>query len=141
MREIKITYSKERWEALARRAREKVQTAAELAKAGAGLVEERTEAVRAHARLEREIKDLQEEIGLQMQAVGEVMYASYKGRPSDSECIQQILEYVDGLYEQLEAHQQELEAAQGKLVCAACGAANDPGYVYCHNCGHPLGRA
>ena len=43
MREIKITYSKERWEALARRAREKVQTAAELARAGAGLVEEKTE--------------------------------------------------------------------------------------------------
>ena len=141
MREIKITYSKERWEALARRAREKVQTAAELARAGAGLVEEKTEAVRARTRLEREVSDLQEEISLQMQAIGEVMYASHKGRPSDSECIQQILEYVDSLYEQLEAHRQGLDAAQGLLVCAACGAGNDPGYVYCGSCGQPLGRA
>lgn len=140
MREIKITYSKERWEALARRAREKVQAAAELAKAGAGVMEEKTEALRAHARLEREIQDLQEEINLQMQAIGEVMYASHKGQPSDSECIQRILEYVDGLYEQMEAHRQELEAAQGLLICEACGAGNDPGYVYCGNCGHPLER-
>ena len=140
MPNIKITYSKERWEALARRAREKVETAAELAKAGAGLVEEKTESLRAHTRLEREIHDLQEEIDLQMQAIGEVMYASHRGRPSDSDCIQQILEYVDGLYEQLEAHQRELEAALGLVVCEACGASNDPGYVYCGNCGHPLSK-
>ena len=140
MRNIKITYSKERWEALTRRAREKMQTATELARAGAGLVEERTESLRAHARLEQEVRDLQEEIALQMQAVGEVMYASHKGRPSDSACIQQILEYVDGLYEQLDAHRQELEAAQGMLVCPACGAGNDRSYVYCGSCGHPLER-
>ena len=137
---IHITYSRERWEDLSRRAREKIQNAAELAKTGAGLVEEKTESIRAKTRLEREIHDLQEEIDLQMQAIGEVMYASHQGRPSDSSCIQQILEYVDGLYEQLEAHRQELEAAQGLVVCAGCGAANDPGYVYCHNCGRALER-
>jgi len=140
MPKIRITYSKERWEALARRAREKVQTASELAKTGAGLVEEKAEALRARNRLENEIHDLQEEIDLQMQAIGEAMYATHKGSPTDSGSIQQILEYVDGLYEQLEAHKQELEASQGMLICAACGAANDQGYVYCHNCGQPLGR-
>jgi len=139
MPQIRITYSKERWKDLARRAREKVQTASDLAKTGAGLVEEKTEALRARSRLEKEIHDLQEEIDLQMQAIGEVMYASHRGRPSDSDCIQKILEYVDGLYEQMEAHRQELEASQGMLICAACGAANDQGYVYCHNCGQPLG--
>lgn len=140
MRDIKITYSRERWEALTCRAREKLQGAAELAKAGAGLLEERTETLRSRSRLEREVHDLQEEIDLQMRAVGEIMYASHKGRPSDSGCIQQILEYVDGLYEQLEGHRQELESAQGRVVCAACGAANDPEYVYCHNCGRPLSK-
>ena len=139
MRNIKITYSKERWDALADRARAKVQAAAELAKAGADLVEEKTESFRAHSRLEKEILDLQEEISLQMQAIGEAVYASHKGRPAEGD-VQQILEYVDGLCEQLDAHRQELEAAQGALVCSACGTANDPSYLYCHNCGHPLER-
>ncbi len=140
MPKIRITYSKERWEALASRAREKARTVSELAKTGAGLVEEKAEALRARSRLEQEVRDLREEIDLQMQAIGEVMYATHKGNPSDSSSIQQILEYVDGLYEQLEAHRQELEASPGLLICAACGAANDRGYVYCHNCGQPLGR-
>ena len=137
---IHITYSRERWDALALRAREKMQNAAELARAGADLVEEKTESLRAHARLEHEIRDLQEEIDLQMQAVGEITYAAHAGRPADGDAIRQILEYVDGLYEQMEAHRRELEEARGMVVCAGCGAANDPGYVYCHNCGKPLSQ-
>ena len=138
MRNIKVTYSKERWEALKLRAREKVEAAAELAKAGAGKVEKKTESLRAHSRLEREIADLREEIDLQMQAIGELTYAAHRDGSEDSGSIGQLLDYVDGLYEQLEAHQQELEAAEGALLCAACGAANAPTYMYCHNCGHPL---
>ncbi|MDE7260924.1 MAG: hypothetical protein K2N78_02515 [Oscillospiraceae bacterium] len=137
---INVTYSRERWEALSRRAREKFQNARDLARAGAGLVEEKTEALRARARLEQEVRDLLEEIDLQMQAIGEMTYAAHKGRPSDDDCLRKILEYVDSLYEQLEAHQRELTAAQGMVVCGACGAANDPGYVYCHNCGQPLSK-
>ena len=140
MRDIKITYSKERWEDLSRRAREKILNAAELAKASAEKMGEKAEELRAQARLEKEIHDLQEEIGLQMQTVGEVVYAAHKDDSSDSGCIQQILEYVDGLYEQLEAHQQELDAVQGRVICSACGKGNDPGYLYCQNCGQPLGQ-
>lgn len=140
MRDIKITYSRERWEALSRRAKEKMEAAAELARAGAELVGEKTEALRAKAGLEREILDLQEEINLQMQTIGEAMYASHRGTPLDNASVQQILEYVDSLYEQLEAHRQELEAAQGLVICDSCGAANDPEYIYCHNCGKALER-
>ena len=130
---IHVTYSRERWEELTRRAREKFQDAA-------GRMEEKAEGLRAHARLEREVSDLQEEIDLQMRAIGEIMYASHKGRPSDSDCIQQILDYVDSLYEQLEAHRQELEVKRGLVVCSACGAGNDPDYLYCGSCGHPLSK-
>ena len=137
---INVTYSRERWDELARRAREKFQNAAALAKAGAEKVEEKTEALRAKSRLEREIGDLQEEIDLQMQIIGEVTYTAHQGRDTDEESLRQIMEYVDSLYEQLEAHRQELEASRGMLICAGCGAANDPAYVYCHNCGQPLSK-
>ena len=140
MRDIKITYSRERWEDLSRRAREKIQNAAELAKAGAEKMGEKAGELRAHARLEKEIHDLQEEINLQMQTIGEVVYAAHRDNSPDSGCVQQILEYVDGLYEQLDAHRQELDAAQGQVICSACGAGNDPGYLYCQNCGQPLSQ-
>ena len=140
MKMIHVTYSRERWDDLARRAREKFQNAAALAKAGAEKVEEKTEALRAQVRLEREIGSLQEEIGLQMQIIGEAAYAAHQGQDTDEESLRQIMEYVDSLYEQLEAHRQELEASRGMLVCACCGAANDPAHIYCHNCGQPLSK-
>ena len=75
-----------------------------------------------------------------MQAVGELIYATHRGTPSDSQAVQEILEYVDGLYEELEGHQQQLKLLRGLLLCGACGAENGGGNVYCHNCGQPLSR-
>lgn len=96
--------------------------------------------VRGRIRLEKEIRDLREEICLQMQAVGEIMYAAHKGSPSDSSRVQEILEYVDGLHEELDAHRREQETLKGLLVCPACGGANGSGSLYCQNCGKPLSR-
>ena len=90
--------------------------------------------------LERKIHDLRSEIGLQMQAVGEIMYASHRGSPADSGRVQEILEYVDGLQEKLDAHRRELETLQGLLICPACGEANHSNCLYCQNCGKPLSR-
>ena len=140
MANIHVTISGTSWRVLADQALARLQGAAELARSGVELVEERAEDVRSLSRVEREAADIQEEINLQFRAVGEVMYASHKGCPSDSSRIQQILEYVDDLYDQLEAHQQALEAARGRNVCAACGAANASGSLYCQECGKPLDR-
>ena len=71
---------------------------------------EQAERRTSRVRLTREIKDIQEEIDIQMQEVGEIIYASHRGRPSDSGEIQRILEYVDGLYEELAAHREELSS-------------------------------
>ena len=131
MRNIKVTYSNGRLDVLAARTRERVQAAV-------GMVEEKTESLRAHSRLEREIADLREEIRLQMQAIGEAMYATHRGNPPDSGCIQQILDYVDGLYEQIDAYRQELATSQGTRICSACGATNNFANTYCHNCGRLL---
>lgn len=91
-------------------------------------------------RLEREIRDLQEEIRLQMQAVGEKIYAAHRGSPSDSGQVQEILEYVDGLREELDAHRREKETLRGLLICSACGGANRSDCLYCQDCGKPLSR-
>lgn len=114
--------------------------AAEVARTAAEAAGRKARSVLSRIRLEREIRDLQEEIDLQMQAVGEILYAAHKGSPSDSDCVQKILEYVDGLYEELEAHQREWKTLQGLLVCPACGAANESTNIYCQNCGRALSR-
>ena len=100
----------------------------------------RTGATVSHVRLEREIRDLQEEIDLQMQMVGEIMYAAHRGSPSDSGRIQEILEYVDGLNEELAAHRREQETLKELLVCPGCGGANSAGSLYCQDSGNPLSR-
>ena len=46
-----------------------------------------------------------------MQMVGEIMYAAHRGSPSDSGEVQRILEFVDGLYEEMEAHMEEISSA------------------------------
>lgn len=116
-----------------------LDTAAAL-REGASAVERRAAESLSRLRLEREIRDLREEVGLQMRAVGEIMYESHRGHPSDSSLVQEILEYVDGLHEELEAHRRELETLRGLLVCSSCGEGNSAGSLYCQNCGKPLSR-
>ena len=71
---------------------------------------------------------------------GMLIYATHTGTPSDSGDVQNILEYVDSLYEQLEGHEAELKRMRGLLLCACCGAENEGDWVYCRSCGQPLER-
>lgn len=114
--------------------------AASVLREGAAALGRQGEAVYGRLRLEREIRDLQEEIRLQLRAVGESIYAAHRGSPSDSGQVQQILEYVDGLREELDAHRRELDTLRGLLVCPACGGTNRRDGLYCRECGKPLSR-
>ena len=128
------------WKKVLQRAGDAALDAAAALREGASAVERRAGEALSQLRLEREIRDLREEISLQMQAVGEMMYASHKGRPAGSGQVQEILEYVDGLHEELEAHQRERETLRGMLICSGCGEGNSAGSLYCQNCGKPLSR-
>ena len=125
---------------LAQGAREIALDAPAVFREGASAAGRRAEGLLSRVRLAREVRDLREEIDLQMRAVGEIMYAAHKGRPAESGRVQEILEYVDGLYEELDAHRRELETLRGLLVCSACGEGNGAGSLYCQNCGKPLSR-
>jgi len=92
----------------------------------------------ACAKLHRAINDLEDEIDLQLCDIGRLVYATHIGNPSDSEEIQKILTYVDGLYEEIAAHEEELDRLQGSRICSVCGAENAPDNVYCQDCGNPF---
>ena len=111
---MELRFSKKSWKRAAERAREAAVDAAGLAVAAARTVEEKAEEAAGRARLRTEIKDLEEEIRLQMQAVGELVYATHTGTPSDSEDIQEILEYTDGLYQQLAGRRRALRELEDR---------------------------
>jgi hypothetical protein len=125
---------------LAQGAADTALDAASVLREGAAAVGRQGEAAYSRLRLEREIHDLQEEINLQLLAVGESIYAAHRGSPSDSGQVQQILEYVDGLREELEAHRRERDTLRGLLICPACGGANRSDCLYCQECGKALSR-
>ena len=134
-----VIVSKKRLKKLVRRTKAAALDMTELAKSGVELVGRRAEDAAGRVRLERAVRDLQEEIALQMETVGELVYAAHRDGSSAGEDVQEILEYVDSLYEELDGYQRELKRQRGVLLCGACGAENDSGNMYCHNCGRPLG--
>lgn len=120
-----------------RRAEDAAFGAAEAVRAGTELVGRGAEGVLDRLRLEKAIRDLQGEIDLQTQIVGELTYAVHRGEIAGG--VEDILEYLDSLHEDLEDCRRQLDAMRGALICAACGASNDSVNVYCTSCGHPLG--
>jgi len=126
------------WRDLARRAREAAIDAADTLRDGMEYAGDKLDAAREQLRLRRAIQELVDEIELQMAAIGELIYATHKGQPSDSGDVDEILNYVDGLYQELEGYRARLNKLKGVLVCHACGAENAPENFYCHNCGRPL---
>lgn len=110
----------------------------EVARTGMAAVSVKASDTLASAKLRRAIDDLEDEIAFQMCAIGELVYATHRGTPSDSEELQKILEYVDDLHEQIEAHEHELKLMRGASFCAVCGAENATENTYCQDCGQPL---
>ncbi len=94
--------------------------------------------VLACVRLRRAVADLEDEIALQMCAIGELVYATHCGNPSDSDEVQKILEYVDDLSDEIDAHERQIKLLMGILPCPVCGEDVSRDDVYCQKCGQPL---
>ena len=135
---MEFTFSRKSWKHAAQRAREAAVDAAGLALAAAQAVGQKAGEAAGRARLRSEVKALEGEIRLQLQAVGELVYATHTGKPSDSEDMQEILEYIDGLYEQLEGRERALRELEGLARTCVCGAENPPETGFCRTCGRPL---
>ena len=82
--------------------------------------------------------DVKAEVNTSMREVGEMLYATHTGTPTDSDILQAKLEEIDGLKTQIA----ELEAQIGKEreahTCATCGAATRDGDDFCRECGGKL---
>lgn len=91
-----------------------------------------------YTRLRHEVDDLQDEIMLQMCALGELVYATHCGNPSDSDDLQTILEYIDDLHDEIDGHEQQMKLLRGIRSCPICGGETRPADSYCQHCGQPM---
>ena len=114
--------------------------ATQSARAGVTKAGQAAENVVAYTRLRRRINELRGARSAQLQKVGELVYATHRGNPTDSDTMQQALEAVDALADEIARKERELAAIRGVCVCGVCGAANPTGHVYCTQCGQPLHR-
>ncbi len=135
-----IRFNKEIWNKLLHRTKVTAAGAAEAARTGAAIVGQKAEETLACAKLRASIRELKGEIDSQLRSAGELVYATHKGSPSDSDALQAILERLDALYRDLDDAQRELKILKGMVFCDACGAENAATNVYCQECGQPLSR-
>ena len=87
------------------------------------------------ARRQWEIADLRAEINTCLRELGELLYATHTGTPTDSDVLLEKMQEIDNL----KARLRELEGDPViHLICPRCGCEVRPGDVYCRDCGEKL---
>ena len=90
------------------------------------------------AKLNIQIMDLKGRVGTALREVGEMIYATHTGTPTESEVLLAKLQEIDGLRLQIGRLEQEIARLQGGVVCPFCGAPAQRGNVFCRECGGRL---
>ena len=114
--------------------------AGDAAKTGVKKAGKATEDTVQYAKLKWEEADLESRVRRCLQRVGEMVYATHTGDPTDSGDMEEVLQEIDRLREELRRRERQRMILRGQAFCEACGAMNDGKSVYCTNCGQPLER-
>ena len=85
------------------------------------------------------IADLRAQVNEQLQQVGQMIYATHTGDPTDSDALLEKLRTIDALQAQIDTLQAWIRAEEARIpVCPVCGAASRSGDVFCRSCGARL---
>ena len=97
-------------------------------------VGKKTEELLSVAKLNIRIVDLTAEVNASMRAVGEMLYATHTGTPTDSDILQAKLEEIDGLKAEIAALEAQIGKERAAHTCATCGAVVRDGDAFCREC-------
>ena len=101
-------------------------------------VGKRAGALLSVAKLNIRVMDLKAEINTSLREVGEMIYATHTGTPTESEVLLAKLQEIDGLHQQVDQLEGEITRLQRGTVCPVCGAKAQDGDVFCRECGGKL---
>ncbi len=90
------------------------------------------------AKLKIRIAETQAEINTALQELGELLYATHTGNPTDSEILLQKLQEVDALKAQIAGLEAQIRREDAAHACPVCAAPVREGDTYCRECGSKL---
>jgi len=90
------------------------------------------------AKLNIQLVDLKAGVNAAMRELGELLYATHTGTPTESEVLQAKLEEIDALKAQIAALEKQLGKEQPQKTCDTCGAPTKEGDAFCRTCGDQL---
>jgi len=84
------------------------------------------------------IIDRKAAVNTAMREIGELLYATHTGDPTESEVLQAKLEEIDALKAEIAALEEQIRKEKTVCGCAVCGGEIRTGDVFCRNCGGKL---
>ena len=90
------------------------------------------------AKLNIRIMELNGQVNTALREVGELLYATHTGTPTDSEVLQTKLVEIDALKAEIDALNAQIGREQAGSVCPTCGAAVHEDNIFCGECGEKL---
>lgn len=92
----------------------------------------------AVAKLNIKIMELKGNVKTQMQELGELLYATHTGNPTDSDVLLEKLQGIDTLYAQIAECEEQIGKEAAVPACSTCGAVIREGAAFCGECGEKL---
>lgn len=89
-------------------------------------------------KLNVKVMDLKGERAAALREVGEMIYATHTGDPTDSDDLLEKLQEIDGIQRRMDLLNEEIARLQGGQVCPVCGAPGQGADVFCRECGGKL---
>ena len=92
-------------------------------------------AVADAAKIRLQLLDRKAEVNTVLREIGEILYATHTGEPSDSEIMLAKMQEIDALKEEIAALEEKLGRKPVPRTCETCGAAVREDAVFCEECG------